>query len=305
MTGALVKAGLSRVKVGAIDFSSKVQECAGRAQSLERTQSVVHWLRAEASVNVDVEILFGLPLQTTESLEETCERMIDLTPDRIVLRGYIHAPRFAKRQSMIDPKSVPDPSNRRRQFEAAAKMLRTAGYREVGFDWFERAEGAWKVDQEQGSPPSDPTNSEKSGLARTTLGFGAGASSRFPGGVVQNSRSTRQYIDAVCSCETAVDAGVSFDLSQRVRARAIEMLMNSFIINHEALRSEFGGFAEMLEPIVAEAESRFDEHWLRFGGGSEYMRRRDRAYAIASHLATKRNRSEFPAGTKTAAFQKN
>ena len=74
--------------------------------------------RGVASVNLDV--LYGLPHQTVESVEATIDLALAMHPDRLALFGYAHVPWMKTHQRMIDETVLPDAAERLRQSKAAA-----------------------------------------------------------------------------------------------------------------------------------------------------------------------------------------
>ena len=52
------------------------------------------------SINFD--ILYGLPMQTRESFHETIELIKKLSPDRITMLKYCHAPQLKKHMKILD-----------------------------------------------------------------------------------------------------------------------------------------------------------------------------------------------------------
>lgn len=63
-----------------------------RIQTFEQTESVVDAVRARGVHSVNCDILYGLPFQTCETLQQTVDQIISLDPDRIALFGYAHVP---------------------------------------------------------------------------------------------------------------------------------------------------------------------------------------------------------------------
>jgi len=132
----LAKWGLGRASIGVQDFDPKVQDAIGRIQSLEETERVISQLRADGIHSLNIDLLYGLPHQTGQSLLSTLDKVAALRPDRLALYGYAHVPHVSKRQVMIDENALPDPQNRYRLAQLAADHLRPRGYESLGIDHF-------------------------------------------------------------------------------------------------------------------------------------------------------------------------
>ena len=63
---ALKEGGVTRASVGVQDFEPRVQKAVGRVQSFEQTARAVDWLRDVGIVNINLDLMYGLPYQTAE-----------------------------------------------------------------------------------------------------------------------------------------------------------------------------------------------------------------------------------------------
>jgi oxygen-independent coproporphyrinogen III oxidase len=261
---ALADAGMTRAIISVQDFEPSVQAAIGRSQSREQTEAAVARLRARGVSRIAIEQLYGLPLQAPGSVIAVARSIARIAPEMITLVGYAHVPWLAKRQRMIAGEALPGLRARLAHFQAAAGIYRDAGYEAVGTDTFSRP----------GSPLALAARSRRlrrgfdgyAPEAETALiGFGAGAISRLPQGYVQNLPQTRAYEAALARGGAAAGQGVAMTLEDKVRARAIEMLMCGFRIDLAEIRAEFGDFVALLEEGCAAAVARYDTYVAREG----------------------------------------
>ena len=133
---ALAQIGMTRVSLGVQDFDPKVQQAINRVQSFEQTKAVVDGARLRGVASVNLDLLYGLPHQTSESVEETMRQALALRPDRIALFGYAHVPWMKKHQTMIDEAVLPDTAQRFEQARRAGALIVTSGYEAIGLDHF-------------------------------------------------------------------------------------------------------------------------------------------------------------------------
>ena len=70
---ALAAIGMTRVSLGVQDFDPKVQTAINREQSFEQTRAVVEGCARAASPSVNLDLLYGLPHQTRDSVAATIE----------------------------------------------------------------------------------------------------------------------------------------------------------------------------------------------------------------------------------------
>ncbi|TKB28762.1 MAG: radical SAM protein, partial [Mesorhizobium sp.] len=139
---ALAEIGMTRASLGVQDFDPKVQKAINREQSFLQTKTVVDGVRSRDVGSVNLDLLYGLPHQTSESVCSTVAQALTLEPDRMALFGYAHVPWFKKHQTMIDEAWLPGRAERYAQSQIAADLVLKAGYEAVGFDHFAKPSDA-------------------------------------------------------------------------------------------------------------------------------------------------------------------
>jgi len=188
----LVDFGMNRASIGVQDFAPAVQNAIGRIQTFEQTRNVVTWLRGAKVRSLNVDLLYGLPLQTSQTFATTIRQVMALYPDRLAIYGYAHVPWMSKRQVMINADDLPDPVTRLQLSEQAKTAFVEKGFLPIGIDHFARptdslaiAARAGKLRRNFQGYTDDPSG--------TLIGLGASAISRFAQGYVQNAVSTSAY----------------------------------------------------------------------------------------------------------------
>ena len=236
---ALVEFGLSRASVGVQDFHPDVQKAINRPQSYEITRDVISLLRNAGIQSVNIDALYGLPLQSELRLLDTIEKCLEMRPDRLALFGYAHVPWLKKHQNLIKQEDLPGSIERFDQAQAASAFLVKSGYQSIGIDHFAlpddslaRAAKTGKLHRNfQGYTTDDHP---------TLIGFGASSIGRFYEGYVQNTVPTSQYQQQVGAGAFPKNKGQVFTDEDRLRSHIIERLMCDFEIDFGRL----GHFAE-------------------------------------------------------------
>ena len=118
------------------DFNPKVQEAVHRIQPRAMTEQAINWLRSEGFTSLNLDLIYGLPYQTSEDLRRTVEQCVEMKPDRVALFGYAHVPWVASNQKMIPTEALPDAPARFAQRGAVAEVLTGHGYEPTGLDHF-------------------------------------------------------------------------------------------------------------------------------------------------------------------------
>ncbi len=248
---ALLKNGLTRASIGVQDFDPQVQRAINRIQPFNETKKVITALRAGGVKSINLDVLYGLPHQTEETLARTIEKVVELNADRVSLFGYAHVPWMKSHQRMIKLEHLPDIQQRFQQSQFAAKLLKSSGYVAIGMDHFAKPGDTLAVAQSTGTLKRN-FQGYTSETYDALIGAGASAISQLPQGYVQNYVPTSHYSRAVEESSFAASKGVALTEDDRLRAFVIERLMCDFELSYEGLRAMFG---DMAVQIIAEAEA--------------------------------------------------
>lgn len=237
--------GVTRASFGVQDFDPRVQQSINRLQSFEQTKEALDGFRARGVTSVNLDVLYGLPHQTEDTLAATIEKVVALSPDRVALFGYAHVPWMKKHQSMIDESWLPDASARFAQAALGANLLTHAGYLPVGIDHF-----ALPEDDLAKASRANTLRRNFQGYttdqAQVLIGFGASSISSLPQGYVQCMTATHDYSRRALAGELPVARGYKLTSADRARGWIIENLMCRFGFSAAQLRTLFPAEADAL-----------------------------------------------------------
>jgi oxygen-independent coproporphyrinogen-3 oxidase len=146
----LAEQGFNRLSFGVQDFEPAVQKAVHRIQPAEQVFDLVAASRALGFESVNVDLIYGLPMQTPETFERTLEQVTLLRPDRIALYAYAHLPERFKPQRRIHTQDLPPAASKLVMLSSAMRVLLAAGYVYVGMDHFALPTDALAVAKRQG-----------------------------------------------------------------------------------------------------------------------------------------------------------
>jgi oxygen-independent coproporphyrinogen-3 oxidase len=261
---AVAAIGTTRASLGVQDFDPRVQKAINREQSFETTRAVVEGLRARGVAAINLDLVYGLPHQTIDSVASTVLLSLSLSPDRLALFGYAHVPWFKKHQTMIDEATLPGREARLAQASCAAGIICEAGYEAIGIDHFARRGDGLAVAQRLGRLQRN-FQGYTDDVCETLVGLGPSAVSRFREGHAQNAPAMGSYRRAIDAGELATARGIALSDEDRVRGWVIERLMCEFGFSVSQLAMA-GGRAGAI--VAAEAEDiarRRDSGLVRVG----------------------------------------
>ncbi|WP_041163708.1 oxygen-independent coproporphyrinogen III oxidase [Mesorhizobium australicum] len=242
---ALAEIGMTRASLGVQDFDLKVQKAINREQSFELTKQVVDRVRARGVKSVNLDLLYGLPYQTLDSIGMTVEQALTLTPERVALFGYAHVPWFKKHQTMIDETWLPNSAQRLAQSRLAAQMMEAAGYVPIGLDHFAKRDDSLTMAAKTGQLRRNFQGYTED-QCETLIGFGPSSVSRYRQGYAQNIVATGEYEKVVSAGQLAAARGIEFSRDDRARGWVIERLMCDFSFSAIELVERFGDCGEKL-----------------------------------------------------------
>lgn len=243
---AFRRAGVNRVSIGVQDFDPAVQAAINRHQPYDMTQRVVALLREAGIASLNIDLVYGLPGQTQNSVARTLDLALALDPDRVAVFGYAHLPEKIRHQQLIDSSTLAGPAGRLGQANRIARKLLAHGYVRVGLDHFAKPGDALAT-----GPVHRNFQGYTTDTADALIGFGASAISRFPQGYAQNAAKVPDYQDRVARHGLGTARGILLSDDDRIRSHIIERLMCDLAFSATDLRARFGAAAA--EPLIDDA----------------------------------------------------
>jgi oxygen-independent coproporphyrinogen-3 oxidase len=133
---ALYDLGFKRVSFGIQDFDEKVQDTINRYQTFEEVKQVLDDARQIGYTSINFDLVYGLPYQTVESINDTITKIISLKPERIAFYSYAHVPWLKPGQRKYSEKDLPADSYKRSLYETGKDLFLSANYDDIGMDHF-------------------------------------------------------------------------------------------------------------------------------------------------------------------------
>ncbi len=134
---ALHELGFRRVSFGVQDYDWQVQKAIHRIQPFANVERATRQAREMGYTSVSHDLVYGLPFQTMQGVEETIQKTIELQPDRISYYSYAHVPWIkGTGQRGFQEEDIPKGATKRAFYERGRDLLLKAGYTEIGMDHF-------------------------------------------------------------------------------------------------------------------------------------------------------------------------
>ena len=255
---SLARMGFNRLSFGVQDFDPAVQKAVHRIQPAEQVFELVAAARRIGFESVNVDLIYGLPLQTPESFKRTLAQVNELRPDRIALYGYAHLPSRFKPQRRISAAELPSAGDKLTMLSMSLDALMDAGYVYVGMDHFALPNDALAVAKRQGR------------LHRNFQGYstqpdcdlialGVSAIGRIGATYSQNAKTLEEYRDLLDQGRLPIVRGLALTRDDLLRRAVIMSLMCQGEVQFESIElghlidfcSYFARELEVLEGLAA------------------------------------------------------
>ena len=205
---ALYDLGFERVSFGIQDFDEKVQDTINRYQTFKEVKQVMDDAKEIGYASINFDLVYGLPYQTIESINDTITKIISLNPERIAFYSYAHVPWLKPGQRKYSEKDLPADAYKRSLYEAGKELFMNAHYLDIGMDHFALPNDTLFEAFNTGSLHRNfmgyTTNTTK-----LLVGLGCSSISDTWNGFAQNSKTVEEYQKVVNSCHFPIFKGHS------------------------------------------------------------------------------------------------
>lgn len=243
--------GFKRLSLGIQDFDEEVQRVINRKQSVEDVQRVMRDARAIGYTSINFDLIYGLPLQTRASVEDTILQALRLSPDRISFYSYAHVPWIKRGQRSFTEKDLPVGQEKLALYKLGKQLIEDAGYHDVGMDHFAKEDDTLCVAAAEGK-----LHRNFMGYADryvpVLIGLGVSSISDAWTAFAQNVKTVEEYYKMLDEDKLPVVKGhflTADDLVIRgyildMMCRGNLILQKDFYLNQEII--------ERLQPLVAD-----------------------------------------------------
>ncbi|WP_028305052.1 oxygen-independent coproporphyrinogen III oxidase [Oceanospirillum maris] len=230
--------GFNRVSLGVQDFNPAVQKAVNRIQSEELTQEILDHSRHLGFRSLNIDLIYGLPLQTVATFSETLETIITMSPDRISVFNYAHLPERFKPQRRINTDEIPTPEVKLEILEHTINRLVKAGYVYIGMDHFAKPDDTLSIAQTEGKLHRNfqgyTTHSDCDLIA-----MGVSSISQLANTYSQNAYTIEAYEQSIDQGQLSVIKGLELSDDDLLRRSVINQIICHFELNGDDFSRNF------------------------------------------------------------------
>ena len=266
----LKKFGFNRISLGIQDFRNDVLEAINRKPSKHPIEEIISKIKSEGFTGTNIDLVYGLPLQTVSSFKNTVDRAIELKTERLVTFSYAHVPSVLPRQKILEKIGFPSSNDKASMYENSYKKFVNSGYVSIGMDHYSLPEDEFAIALKN----KNLHRNFQGYCTRETTGqvyaFGASAISQLNSAYSQNIKNAAQYIKAIETNNLAIFRGYSVTKEQKVIRDVINNLMCNYYVDfndiannneisidelYEIIDFSYENFGDFIEDGILEIEN--------------------------------------------------
>jgi len=239
------KSGVNRISIGAQSFDDSLLKMCGRVHSSEDTYACVADAKKAGFENISLDVMFGLPGQSMQTLLDTAKCVKELNIPHVSLYGLKieeGTPFWYSRHTLL----LPDEDSERDMYFAAADALREAGLRQYEISNFAK-------------PGKQCRHNMRYWNCDEYIGFGPAAHSYFGGKRFSFKKDIKLYIDSldpeITTKEPLVDEYIDIPPSARMAEYVMLRFRLSEGVDAAKFKKRFGRefdevYAERIRPFL-------------------------------------------------------
>lgn len=251
---ALKRLGVNRASIGVQDVNLEVQKAIHRIQSTETNLNTIGWLKECGIEKLNIDLIYGLPLQTVESFSQTLDEVIQYNPDRFALFSYAHVPWSKPAQKILERSNLPSAEEKIGMLTQSMKRFKESGYCHIGMDHFTKQDDSLAIAQRA---KTLQRNFQGYSLYKNAqiCGFGISAISQTRKTYRQNFKDLETYYRYLDEVRCPVERGYLLTKEDKRRRRVIMRLMCDMELDYQKMGQELeldfkNAFANELKRLV-------------------------------------------------------
>ena len=235
---ALKALGVTRASIGVQDFNPKVQAAINRFNSVQLVGQVISWLRKHEFTSINIDLVYGLPLQTANMFSQTLSSILKLDPDRFAVFNYAHVPWLKPHQKLINERDLPSPDEKIELLTLIIETLTAKGYIYIGMDHFAKENNELAIAMEQKRLQRNFQGySTKAGT--DIYAFGMSSISQLERSYSQNYKNMESYYNCLNNDTLPIEKNLYLSDDDIIRRKVIMTIMCDYSINFKKISNCF------------------------------------------------------------------
>jgi oxygen-independent coproporphyrinogen III oxidase len=236
---ALKEIGCNRASLGVQDTNEAVQKAIHRIQPFHQTRKVTEWLRKHGILNINFDLIYGLPKQTLRSFKQTIRDVVSLDPDRFAIYSYAHIPSIMPAQKLLNEEDFPSTEEKLAMLVCSIEKLPELGYSYIGMDHFAKEDDELSIALKEGTLQRNfqgySTHAELEMIALGMSGISQGTDLYY-----QNEKDLGEYYRMLDEGELPVKKILALSDEDKIRRKIIMQIMCKAEVDYGQFFKETG-----------------------------------------------------------------
>ena len=234
------KCGVNRISFGVQDFDKKVQERINRIQPSEMLDNLLTKKIREEYPVFNFDLLIGLPGQTTTSITNTMDKVVELKPTQLQTMMMHYKPNTRKYMiNMLRDGSLPDFYDRKILYKIVDDKLIKAGYKRTGYESYALPGDPIEKSYNEKKTLYASLGSQK-GEAVNFVAVGSSAHGALGDEYYsQNFYEQNLYRDKIDESKFPIYRGLKLEKNDQIRRDVVKTLRTYFEIDFQEFESKY------------------------------------------------------------------
>ncbi len=242
--------GFNRISVGIQDFRKDVLDAINRKTSKRPLEDLIKKIKDSGFTGTNIDLVYGLPLQTVDSFKTTIDKAINLGTDRVVTFSYAHVPSVLPRQKILEEIGFPSSESKAKMYENSYDQLTKAGYISIGMDHYSKPDDEFSIALNEKKLHRNFQGYCTRETTGQVYGFGASAISQLDSAYSQNFKNTMEYIRSIEKNNLSVYRGYSLSYNEKVIRHVINSVMCNYYVDFNLIAEEFKTSIEKVYAVL-------------------------------------------------------
>tara|TARA_B100000768_G_C11276761_1_gene376367 strand:- start:881 stop:2257 length:1377 start_codon:yes stop_codon:yes gene_type:complete len=231
--------GFNRISIGIQDFRQDVLDAINRKGPRKPIGEIIKKIKKEGFTGTNIDLVYGLPLQTVESFNDTIDKAIALDTDRIVTFSYAHVPSVIGRQKVLEEIGFPSSEDKAKMYQNAYYKFTKAGYIAIGMDHFAKPHDEFAIALENKNLHRNFQGYCTRATTGQVYGFGASSISQLHSAYSQNEKNAASYIKRIEKNGLAVIRGYKMTERDKIVRQMINEVMCNYYVDVNVVAKDF------------------------------------------------------------------
>ncbi len=247
----LAQIGFNRISIGVQDFNEEILKAVNRLSSKLPLKELFTIIRANGFYSINLDLIYGLPLQDINKFQYSVNKAIELQPDRIVTFSYAHVPWVNSLQKKLEHLEFPTPYEKLNMLTNAINTFSANGYLPIGMDHFAKLNDELAIAKLNRNLHRNFQGYCTKKRTGQVYAFGASAISQLEFSYMQNVKNVDEYISRINHENCAVEKGYLISENEIIVREVINEIMCNGQVYFNNIAHKFGISVDKLKSITS------------------------------------------------------